>query len=111
VLDVPRVNVWLFDEDRDTLQCVDNFDRPSGTHESHLELVVENYPAYFEALESSRSIVASDVTEDPRTAELGDYIEEHDIQALLDATIRCRRTAQSDGWTADSAAGSPSSPP
>jgi PAS domain S-box-containing protein len=53
-----------------------------------MELVVENCPTYFEALETSRSIVATDTIEDPRTTGLGDYLEEHDVRALLDATIR-----------------------
>lgn len=88
VLDVPRVTVWLFNDDHDTLQCVDHFDKPSGTHERRLELIVENYPAYIEALESNRSIVAPNAIEDPRTAELKDYLEKHDVQALLDSTIR-----------------------
>ena len=88
VLDVPRVNIWLFDEDRETLQCVDNFDRSSEAHESDLELVVENYPSYVEALESNRSIAAPDAIEDPRTEELDNYLNEHGVRALLDATIR-----------------------
>jgi|AntRauTorcE11898_2_1112593.scaffolds.fasta_scaffold04754_2 PAS domain S-box-containing protein len=89
VLDVPRVNVWLFDgDDRRTLRCVDHFDGPTGAHESDLELVVENCPAYFEVLESNRSIVVPDVTDDPRTAELREYLEEHGVGALLDSTIR-----------------------
>ncbi|WP_242493441.1 GAF domain-containing protein [Haloarcula hispanica] len=92
VLDVPRINVWLFDDDHDTLQCVDHFDKPSGIHESTMELDVENYPAYVEALESNRSIVAHNAIEDPRTAELRDYLEKHDVQALLDSTIRSEGT-------------------
>jgi PAS domain S-box-containing protein len=88
VLDVPRVNVWLFDDDRDTLQCVDHFEKSSDTHDSGRELVAENYPAYVEALESNRSIVAPDAVADPRTTELGDYLEANDVQALLDSTIR-----------------------
>ncbi|WP_435065199.1 PAS domain S-box protein [Halobaculum sp. EA56] len=88
VLEVPRVNVWLFDDGRDTLRCVEHFDRSSGTHGSGMTLDAEEYPAYLDALESNRSIVAADAVEDPRTAELGDYLVEHDVGALLDATVR-----------------------
>lgn len=88
VLEVPRVNVWLFDDDGETLRCVEGFDRRTGTHDHGLELVAEHYPVYFEALESSRSIAADDAVTDPRTAELEAYLDEHDIGALLDGTIR-----------------------
>lgn len=88
VLEVPRVNVWLFDDQRETLRCVDHFDRPSNAHETDMELVAENYPAYFQALTSNRSIDVADAFEDPRTAELTEYLEKHDVRALLDATIR-----------------------
>ncbi|UIP01217.1 PAS domain S-box protein [Halobaculum sp. CBA1158] len=88
VLEVPRVNVWLFDDGHDTLRCVEDFDRSSGTHQSGMTLEAGEYPAYLEALESSRSIVADDPLEDPRTAGLEDYLVEHDVGSLLDATIR-----------------------
>lgn len=88
VLDVPRVNIWLFDDDRDTLECVDHFENESDTHARGMELDVEDYPTYFETLASNRAIVATDAIEDQRTAELNDYLEEHDVRALLDATIR-----------------------
>jgi|AntDeeMinimDraft_4_1070355.scaffolds.fasta_scaffold00099_12 PAS domain S-box-containing protein len=88
VLDIPRINVWFFDDDRETLQCVDHFDTTADSHGRDGELVVEEYPEYVGTLESNRVIVAPDAFEDHRTAELDDYLEKHDVQALLDATIR-----------------------
>lgn len=88
VLDVPRVNVWLFDAAMCTLDCVDNYDQATGNHSSEMQLVADNHPAYFDALESNRSIAIPNVREDQRTTELSGYLEEHNIRALLDATIR-----------------------
>ncbi|MFT4947299.1 MAG: PAS domain S-box-containing protein, partial [Natronomonas sp.] len=89
VLDVPRVNVWLIEEDdqEGTLSCVDHYERPADTHDRHMELDLDDYPAYFEALKTHRAIGVSDAQEDPRTAELADYLETQDIGALLDATL------------------------
>lgn len=89
VLNVPRVNIWLFNEDRTHLRCIDQLDTQTETHSNGQELSVSVCPAYINALQSSRIIDATDVSSDSRTAELYEqYFESHDIGALLDATIR-----------------------
>ncbi|SFR97674.1 PAS domain S-box-containing protein [Halomicrobium zhouii] len=88
VLDISRINVWFFDDDRETLQCLDHFDTTADSHADEGELVVEDYPEYVETVESNRVIVAPDAFEDHRTAELDEYLQKHDVRALLDATIR-----------------------
>ncbi|WP_430505975.1 GAF domain-containing protein [Haloparvum sp. PAK95] len=89
VLDVPRVNVWLFEEDETTLRCVDNFDESSGTHDRGATLHTEAFPEYFEALRTNRTIEAASARRDPRTSELtDDYLRPNDVEALLDATLR-----------------------
>ncbi|MFB6301464.1 MAG: PAS domain S-box protein [Haloferacaceae archaeon] len=90
VLDVPRVNIWLVNEDdgAERLTCVDHYDRRTDNHEHGMELLVEDHPAYLEALETHQAIDAADAREDPRTVELTDYLDTHDVGALLDATLR-----------------------
>jgi len=90
VLDVARVNVWLVEDDtgEEILTCADHYDRPTGNHDQGLELVTEDYPSYLEALETHQAINADDARNDPRTAELLDYLEDNDIGALLDGTLR-----------------------
>jgi len=91
VLDVPRVNVWLFDDDDDgdTARCVDHYDRGQDSHESDMGLSMADYPTYHEALTSEWVISAENARSDPRTAELtDDYLDAHDVGALLDATLR-----------------------
>ncbi|ELZ59638.1 MULTISPECIES: response regulator [unclassified Haloferax] len=88
VLDVERASVWLFD-DAETLRCVDQYDRSSGEHNAGTTLTASNYPAYFAALETNRSLGVDDVRTDPATAELRDgYLEQKGITSLLDATVR-----------------------
>ena len=89
VLDVPRVNVWLLDEDGDTARCVHHFERGADDHRRGRELAMVDYPAYHEALESQWAIDADDARSDPRTVGLTDsYLDEYDVGALLDATLR-----------------------
>jgi PAS domain S-box-containing protein len=90
VLDVPRVNIWLMDDGADdVLTCVDHFDRSTDTHNQGMKLAMDEYPSYFEALETHQAIAADDACQDPRTTELADdYLDVHDIGALLDGTLR-----------------------
>jgi PAS domain S-box-containing protein len=90
VLDIDGVNIWLTDDESgdEILTCVDNYDRRTGNHTSGDTLLIDEYPQYFEALETHRAIDANDAREDPRTAELSAYLDEHDIGALLDGTLR-----------------------
>lgn len=88
VLGVPRVNVWLFGDDGEVLRCVDDYDRRTGEHGAGAELAAERYPTYFGALRKRRTVEVVDALADPRTEELGTYLREHDVGALLDATLR-----------------------
>jgi PAS domain S-box-containing protein len=88
IVDVDRVNVWLFNDAGCRIRRVDQFDRRTGAHQGGEELPVATYPEYFEALRSHRTIAAVDARNDDRTAGLTDYLAEHDIGSLLDATLR-----------------------
>lgn len=89
VLEATRVNVWLADEGSGRMQCVDHYDRRTDQHSAGMTLDASDYPAYFEALRTHRTIDAGDARADPRTRELAaDYLDPHDVDALLDATLR-----------------------
>jgi PAS domain S-box-containing protein len=87
-LDVDRVSVWFLDEDHEVLRCSDLYEMSSDTHQSGQELLAPTFPRYFDALESNLVVAAEDAQADPRTSELGDYLEDLDIRSMLDATIR-----------------------
>jgi PAS domain S-box-containing protein len=89
VLDVDRVNVWLTDDEGNgALTCVDSYDRETGDHTSGETLSADDHPQYIEALETNRAIAVNDARTDPRTAELSSFLDEYDIGALLDGTLR-----------------------
>jgi len=88
-LNVERVNVWLFDEKHTKIQCLDSYEKSKNIHTEGEELLVEDYPAYFKALEVGRVIAAHDAHTDPRTREFsGSYLSPHNITAMLDAPVR-----------------------
>jgi PAS domain S-box-containing protein len=88
-LDVDRVGLWLFEDGDSVLRNVDLYDAAADTHEQGATLTAEEYPDYFDALETHRAIDAADARTDPRTAGLAEgYLEPLGITSVLDATVR-----------------------
>ena len=87
---IERVNVWLFDEERSKMRCIEHFDRTSGEHSSGgIELAAADYPVYFRTLAAERTIVANDARADSRTREFTEaYLDVHGITSMLDAPLR-----------------------
>lgn len=84
-----RANIWLFNDERTAIQCVDHYDLRSQNHEDGFVLERASYPNYFAALQDERVILANDATTDARTIEFAAaYLKDNDIQAMLDAPIR-----------------------
>ncbi|MEA2570842.1 MAG: hypothetical protein QOI24_2843 [Acidobacteriota bacterium] len=88
-LDVDRVGIWFYSPDRQAIRCVDLFERTLNHHSDGLELLAVNYPAYFRALETERTITAHDAQRDPRTSGFTDsYLVPLGIGSLIDAPFR-----------------------
>ena len=89
ILEVERVGVWLFSEDRSCIRCVELFERTTGKHDAGLVVDSAKYPAYFRALGENLAIAADDAHADPRTKELAPtYLSALGITSMLDAPIR-----------------------
>lgn len=88
VLDVERVGIWLFIDERKSLRCVDLFECSKATHSAGVTLQTKEFPEYFAALESRRSIPAEVAVTDPRTSRLAEaYLVPLGITSMLDAPI------------------------
>jgi diguanylate cyclase (GGDEF)-like protein/PAS domain S-box-containing protein len=88
-LGVERASIWLYTEDRSAITCRLLFQLSKGTFEGGTTLKASDYPRYFESLDSSRVIPASDAREDPRTREFRDgYLVPLGIHSMLDVPIR-----------------------
>ncbi len=87
-LRVERVGVWLFDDAHRVIRCDHLYERSSREVFEGALLRVQDFPAYFRALEEKRSVPADDARSDPLTHELGRaYLEPLGIRSMLDAPI------------------------
>ena len=88
-LEVERVSVWLFNENKTALQCYDLFERSANHHSKGVELAASQYPGYFQELNAERVIAAHDAQHDTRTSEFtAGYLMPLSIASLLDAPIQ-----------------------
>lgn len=88
-LEVARLNIWLYNDDRTKIRCIEHFDATQGVHTRGMELAAESFPNYFRAIEAERTIPADNAQTDPRTNELAEsYLRPEGISSLLDAPIR-----------------------
>ncbi len=87
-LRVERVSVWLYNRDRSKIHCLNLYEQTLNRHSSGTELAAINYPEYFQALETERTIAANDAYTDPRTWEFGTaYLPAVGVTSMLDAPI------------------------
>lgn len=88
-LDIQRASVWLYDEARSAIRCLDLYERDAGRHSEGGVLEKELFPHYFAALEEERTIAAHDVSTDARVNEFLDaYLVPLRISSMLDAPVR-----------------------
>ncbi|HXV74811.1 MAG TPA: PAS domain-containing protein, partial [Candidatus Polarisedimenticolaceae bacterium] len=89
VLDVDRIGVWLFNDDRSILRCESLYERGKDRFSTGLELQAAAYPRYFAALADGRFVAADDALTDPTTSEFAEsYLAPLGITSMLDAPIR-----------------------
>jgi len=85
---VERASVWLINEEKRELQCIDLFQQTKSKHLSGSILPMEMFPSYFQALYHDSRIYAEDAQQDQRTYELAEkYLIPAGITSLLDASI------------------------
>ncbi len=83
-LDVDRVSLWAYEGDR--LRCLDLCKQ--GQHSDGGELFERDFPAYFAAIRSQRSVSVDEAQRDPRTREFADsYLIPLGITSMLDAGV------------------------
>ncbi|MEW5852306.1 MAG: ATP-binding protein [Myxococcota bacterium] len=87
-LDVERVGVWFFDDNRSAIRCHDCFRLQPGQHLAGTQLLAREYPRYFHALEEQRTLAAHDAVHDDRTREFADaYLRPNAITSMLDVPV------------------------
>ncbi len=88
-LKIPRVNIWLFNENQTQLTCVDHYDVSTGLHSSGYILQEEEFFNEFQELKGAKYVDAYDALEDPRTkGYTQSYLLPLNIKSMLDVGIR-----------------------
>ena len=87
VLDVQRVSYWSFRNDPPHLFCELSFLASSGFFERGAILPESASPEYFCELRKLQIVDAADACADPRTCDLGAYLRDLNIGAMLDAPV------------------------
>lgn len=88
-LAVARVSIWLYNSNRDRVVCLNLYESNFQQHSEGTELKAVDFPAYFEALELDRPIVADDAHTNPATWEFSaSYLMPLGINSMLNVPIR-----------------------
>lgn len=88
-LGVARASIWLFSPDRAAIECVALHEAGPNRHSSGIRLERKDHPAYFQALETERMIVADQAETNPATASFAaTYLRPLGIASMLDVGIR-----------------------
>ncbi|MFN8578077.1 MAG: GAF domain-containing protein [Candidatus Sericytochromatia bacterium] len=86
--ELERASTWLYDREKNQLECIDLYTASDKKHSSGIVLSAEDYPSYFEALKTEKTIAAHEAYNDKRTHELKDtYLKPLGIKSLLDVPI------------------------
>jgi len=92
-LKIPRVNIWLFNNERTKLVCIDHYELTTNLHFSNIILSEEDFSNEFETLKASKYVDAHNALEDHRTKGYAkNYLIPLDIKSMLDVGIRIGET-------------------
>ncbi|RPH40055.1 MAG: PAS domain S-box protein, partial [Planctomycetota bacterium] len=87
-LNVARVSVWTFDEDRAHIRCILQHDLLSTPNITGKVLQAADFPNYFSAIQTSDVIAADDARTDPRTHEMTEsYLNPSGITSMMDVPV------------------------
>lgn len=111
-LEITRAGIWLYDEKQTLVQCTLLIDKGNDLDHESLVLTRKDFPHYFEALDSERTIAAHDALTDVATFEFADvYLTPLGISSMLDVPIRhrgkmigiicCEHQGEAREWHAD----------
>ncbi|MCT7950368.1 GAF domain-containing protein [Ancylothrix sp. C2] len=87
-LNVERGSIWFYSHDKSVMLCADLYHLSANQHSRGGELKIADYPAYFQAVNAEKAIVAIDAITDPRTREFSEsYLIASGITSMLDVPI------------------------
>ncbi|MFH0730739.1 MAG: ATP-binding protein [Pseudomonadota bacterium] len=90
-LGVERSSIWLLNETRSEIHLAERYELSPDRHSRGGKLNAMDYPAYFKAMETGRTIPFFDAATDPEAIEFSKpYLLEHGISSILNASVLIR---------------------
>jgi GAF domain-containing protein len=87
-LGVERSSIWAFNHDQSSIKCIDLYSTKDRAHTPGVELFAKDFPTYFAAIVTERTILADNAHKDPRTREFSaPYLTPLGINSMLDVPI------------------------
>jgi hypothetical protein len=87
-IDVERASIWLFNRNQDAIECLDLFMRSKKEHAAGTVLKAADFPNYFKAVATQRTLAAENAHTHPATADFSEvYLRPLSINSMLDVPI------------------------
>lgn len=87
-LGLERSSIWQYDPDKGSIACLDLYSTKDRNHSRGVELFAKDFPIYFKAIKTEKTILADDAHRDPRTSEFSSvYLAPLGINSMLDIPI------------------------
>jgi two-component system, cell cycle sensor histidine kinase and response regulator CckA len=84
-----RVSVWVFNDDRSELRCLDLYQAATNRHFRGQVFKRDIYPSCFDSLDDEPIVIADDARNHPATREFSDnYLQPLGITSMLSAPVR-----------------------
>lgn len=88
-LHIERVNVWIFRQQPNRIECLGNFEKKGRVFTKGEILYETQIPSYFSHLSSDKTIRIKNVNTSKITTELKDnYCVEHNVKSIMDIPVR-----------------------
>ncbi len=88
-LELGRVNLWLFNDDEQCMECIGNYDRAGDTFGKGEKLHMRDVPNYYKRLKSDRILTIDDILTSEVALEIKDiYCLPNGIGAMMDIPLR-----------------------
>jgi PAS domain S-box-containing protein len=87
-MEVERVSIWFFKGRSSKLKCGSLYELSLNRHTKNQEIFLEDYPHYFQILQTEGTIFAREANIDPRTEELANsYLKPLNIYSMMNTFV------------------------
>jgi two-component sensor histidine kinase len=88
-LKIERISVWLFNQERDAIVSMGEFDLRGHKFSKNKTLLKKDFPKYFNAISGNKILLAENIYTNPATDEFSEsYSKPNDIISLMDIPLR-----------------------